>query len=402
MSRETIILAVTGSVAAYKAAALCSELVQLGHAVDVILTGGALRFITPTTFNALTRRPVHTSAWEPWTEEHAGHVSLARNARAVIVAPASASAISRLAHGSANDLLGLVALSTNAPLVIAPAMEDQMWRHPATRANIALLVDRGATICEPECGRLASGAIGQGRLASTSTILGALASVIGSTGPLAGVNVVVTAGGTQEAIDPVRFVGNRSSGQMGFALSLAFRDLGAHVQLIAGPTILPPPAGVTVTLVESALEMKHAVDEAVADARVLVMAAAVADFRPLTTSVEKIKKQPGQGEWTLHLIRNPDILAETVKPDLIKVGFAAETSNLLTHAKRKLTDKGLDLLIANDAVATIGQPESQAFLLRPNEEPETLPLMPKVALAKIIAQRVVELIARQDATGTTA
>jgi phosphopantothenoylcysteine decarboxylase/phosphopantothenate--cysteine ligase len=387
-----IALAVTGGIAAYKAAELCSRLVQSGATIEVIMTEAAQRFVGPLTFNALTRNPVHLDPWAEWTPDSAGHVSLAGRIDALVVAPATADAIARLAHGRTDDLLGMVALSTVAPLVIAPAMEHHMWRHPATAANIATLRERGAVIVEPESGRLASGASGDGRLAGPEAIIGGLRAAMGAGGPLASRKIVVTAGGTHEAIDPVRFIGNRSTGQMGYEIAAALADHGARVTLISGPTALNSPGGVTTLRIESAAEMFDAVRRETEDADVLVMAAAVADFRPETAAANKIKKQPGQETLDIHLVRNPDIIASIDRPGLIKIGFAAETEDLLANAGRKLRDKGLAMIIANDAVATIGSPESQATILRPDAPPHQLPLLPKRELASLIADQIVNLI----------
>lgn len=388
-----IALAVTGGIAAYKAADLCSRLVQSGAEVEVIMTAAAQRFITPLTFNAITRRTVHTDSWAEWTSNAAGHVSLASRIDAMIVAPATADSIARLAQGRADDLVGLVALSTEAPLIVAPAMEHHMWRHPATQANATLLRERGVIFVDPEHGRLASGATGEGRLADPSRIVGALRQVLGAHGVLAGRSIVVTAGGTHEAIDPVRFIGNRSTGQMGYEIAAALADRGASVTLVSGPTALPDPPGVETIRVESAAEMFENVQRATGAADVLVMAAAVADFRPAAPATGKIKKQPGQETLDIHLVRNPDILASIAYPGLLKIGFAAETEDLIANAQRKLRDKGLAMIIANDAVATIGSPDSQATMLRPDAPPHQLPLLPKTELAGLIADEIAVLLA---------
>lgn len=387
-----ILLAVTGGIAACKAADLCSRLVQDGAVVDVLMTEGARRFVQPLTFNALARRPVHTDAWQPWTPERAGHVTLAAEADLLLVAPASANALARLALGLAPDLLGMVALSTTAPFLIAPAMEHHMWNHPATQAHVAALRDRGATLVGPDAGRLASGASGDGRLAPIEAIVDAASVLLGRGGSLAGRTVVVTAGGTHEPIDPVRFVGNRSSGLMGYAIAQAARDRGAVVRLVTGPSRLTPPGGMDVIPVETALDMLAAVERATTDADALVMAAAVADFRPASSANRKIKKRPGQDGLDLALVRNPDILASIDRPGLLKVGFAAETEDLVANAESKLRAKGLAMIVANDAAATIGQTDSEAVVLLPGLPPEPQPSMPKRALAGVIADRLAALL----------
>jgi phosphopantothenoylcysteine decarboxylase / phosphopantothenate---cysteine ligase len=388
-----VVLGVSGGIAAYKAADLASKLVQAGATVDVVLTAGAREFIQPLTFQALTKRPVHTGPFEGWTAESFGHVTLAREASALLIAPATANTLARLAGGFADDMLGAVALSTEAPFVLAPAMEHHMWLHAATQANVRTLSERGATIVPPESGRLASGYEGEGRLASTETILGTLRFVLGRGGPLADRRVVVTAGGTQEPLDPVRFIGNRSSGQMGVALAEAARDQGATVTLITGPTVNALPSGMRIKRIGSARELHSAVEESVIDADVLIMAAAVADFRPEQTATQKIKKQAGQELFTLELVRTADILASIDRPGLLKVGFAAETESLVENARQKLISKNLALIIANDAVDTIGSTESAATFLRRDHEPVSLPRMRKDALARRIVAEIADLLA---------
>ena len=387
-----VVLTITGGIAAYKAADLTSKLVQAGTRVDVVLTRAAEEFVRPLTFSALTRRPVYSDLYAPWTETSAGHVTLAHETDLVLVAPATANAIARLALGLADDLLGAINLATTAPLLIAPAMEDRMYHHPATQDHLATLRARGATIVGPEEGRLASGEVGAGRLSPIATILGAARMVLGRKGPLARRRIVVTAGGTQEPLDPVRYIGNRSSGLMGYALAQAALDRGAAVTLVSAPTHLTAPYGAEVINVGSALEMVAAVREATSDADALLMAAAVADFRPATASDQKVKKRPGQERWDLSLVRNPDILAGIDRPGLVKVGFAAETEHLAENAAAKLKAKGLAMIVANDAVATIGSDRSTALLLRPDAAPEPLPTLSKPALADLILERLASLL----------
>lgn len=394
LAGKRIVLSVTGGIAAYKAADLTSKLVQLGADVHVVLTQGALKFIQPLTFQALTRNPVYTSVFDGWTGEDAGHVTLAESADAVIVAPATANSIAKMAHGLADDMLGAVLLATQAPVVLAPAMEHHMWHHPATQANLEALKERGVFLVEPETGRLASGASGDGRLANIDHILYATRCAVGADGSLRGRKIVVTAGGTHEAIDPVRFIGNNSSGTMGIALALAAADRGADVTLIVGPAVASPPVGLDLVRITSALELQDAVTHAVADADVLIMAAAVADFRPASATDQKIKKTDDEDEMAIQLVKNPDILASVKREGLIKIGFAAETSDLLVNAQGKLERKGLEMIIANDAVATIGAADSTATIItRGKAEPEALPGMSKSALATQIMNRVEDLIA---------
>jgi len=392
-----VVLAVTGSIAAYKAAELASRLTQAGATVDAVLTPGAQEFVRPLTFTALTGRDALVDVRTGWTNEAPGHVTLAADADVLVVAPASANAIARLALGLADDLLGAVALSTRAPLVVAPAMEHGMYHHPATQEHLATLRARGAKIAGPASGRLASGAVGDGRLASVDEIVGATRLVLGRDGPLAGRRVVVSAGGTHEPLDPVRFLGNRSSGTMGYALAQAALDRGAAVDLVSGPSDLSPPVGAVFAAVETAAEMGRAVEAATAAADVLLMAAAVADFRPVDYSPAKIKKGAGEEHLTIALSRNPDILASIERPGLLKIGFAAETDDLEQNATAKLRQKGLAMIVGNDAVATIGSEQSTAVLLRPGAPPERLPTMSKLDLAEVILDRVIALLAARAA-----
>lgn len=399
LAGKKIVLGVTGGIAAYKAADLTSKLVQLGANVHVVLTEAALKFIQPMTFQALTRNPVYTGVFDGWIGKEAGHVTLAANADLVIVAPATANSIAKITHGFADDMLGAILLATRAPILIAPAMEHHMLHHPATRSNTETLRSRNVTIIEPEEGRLASGAIGDGRLAAIDRIVYAARCAIGSGGDLHGRKIVVTAGGTHEAIDPVRFIGNNSTGTMGIALALAAADRGAEVTLIVGPSVSNPPGGMEVVRITSTLELQQAVEEAVTGADVLIMAAAVADFRPESATDQKVKKTDDEDHWDLRLVKNPDILASVNRAGLIKIGFAAETSDLLANAQGKLERKGLEMIIANDAVATIGSPDSEATIItRGNATPEQLPRMGKSALASQIIARVASILApRSDA-----
>lgn len=397
LAGKRIVLGVTGGIAAYKSADLASKLVQLGADVHVVMTEAAQEFIRPFTFQTLTRNAVFTSVFEGWEGETAGHVTLAASADVVIVAPATANTIAKMAYGFADDMLGAVLLATTAPILLAPAMEHHMWHHDATQANLATLTSRGVYVISPEEGRLASGAHGDGRLASIERILQEIRRTLGSEGKLSGRRIVITAGGTHEAIDPVRFIGNGSSGTMGIALAKAAVDAGADVHLILGPTVPTTPAGIDIERVTSALEMQAAVNRAVAGADVLIMAAAVADFRPESAATSKIKKSDHEHTQRLDLVKNPDIIASLQCDGLVKVGFAAETNDLLEHAQAKIVRKGLDMIIANDAVATIGSPQSQATILqRAMSEPESLPQMGKDDLAAEIIDRLAAILARGD------
>jgi phosphopantothenoylcysteine decarboxylase/phosphopantothenate--cysteine ligase len=387
-----ILLAVTGGIAAYKSADLASKLVQAGAVVDVTLSATARRFVGPSTFEALTKRPVHGDVFEPWTESSFGHITLGHQTDAIVVSPATAHTIARLAHGFADDMLGAAVLSTTAPLLIVPAMEHLMYHHPATQANLATLRARGAVQVGPERGRLASGEEGDGRLPSTETIVGAIRMILGRNGPLTGRRVVVSAGGTQEPIDPVRFIGNRSSGLMGYALAQAAIDAGAATALVSGPTHLPAPYGVNLINVATATGMLAAIEHEIASADALIMAAAVADFRPATPSDSKIKKSDRDDAPTIALTRNPDILASIDRPGLVKIGFAAETDDLIENARKKIAAKGLAMIVANDATSTIGRASSTAVLLTPDGRTEALPTLPKEELAAIVIARLASIL----------
>jgi phosphopantothenoylcysteine decarboxylase/phosphopantothenate--cysteine ligase len=387
-----ITLGVSGGIAAYKAADLASKLVQEGATVDVLLTESATAFIQPLTFQAITKQPVHTGVFEGWTEEWYGHISLAHSSQLLIVAPATANTIAHLASGLAKDMLGAVALSTSAPIIIAPAMEHTMYHHPATQANLDLLRSRGATIVGPETGRLASGEFGDGRLVSPEHLVGAVRQVLGKNGALAGRRIVISAGGTHEPIDPVRFIGNRSSGLMGYSIAQSAIDFGADVTLVSGPTTLKPPYGAHYLGVETADQMLGEIRAATESADVLIMSAAVADYRPSQARASKIKKGGPDEPSVIELTRNPDILASIDRPGLLKIGFAAETDDLIEHAREKLIRKGLSMIVANDAVKTIGSDRSTATILRPYGEQEDLPMMSKTDLANTIVSRIADLL----------
>lgn len=398
LSGKRIVLGVSGGIAAYKAADLTSKLIQLGADVHVIMTGGALQFVQPMTFQALTRNPVYTSVFDGWIGDSAGHVTLAATADVVIVAPATASSISRMVMGDASDMLGAVLLATQAPIVIAPAMEHHMWHHAATQANLTVLRERGVTIVPPESGRLASGASGDGRLASPDVLLMAVRAGIGAQGPLAGKRVVVTAGGTHEPIDPVRFIGNGSSGQMGIALARAAVDAGAEVTLILGPTVSATPEGVRCERVTTALQMQVATEHATEHADILIMAAAVADFRPAEYAESKIKKEADVDTQQLTLTRNPDIIAGIRRSGVVKVGFAAETDDLLENARSKLQAKGMSMIVANDAVSTIGASTSRATVITADGDAVALPELGKDELAAELIDRIARLVPLGNAT----
>ncbi|MCX7622841.1 MAG: bifunctional phosphopantothenoylcysteine decarboxylase/phosphopantothenate--cysteine ligase CoaBC [Thermomicrobium sp.] len=391
LTGKRIVVGVTGGIAAYKVPEFVRRLLQAGAIVDVVMTPAATDFVGPLTFQALTRRPVQVTTVGAWQGEHAGHVTLGAEADLMVVAPATADALARLAHGLADDAVTLTALACPAPLVVAPAMDHHMFRHPATQANLELLRSRGVTVVGPHHGPLASGMVGEGRMAEPEELVGAVRAVLGRSGSLRERRVVVTAGPTREPLDPVRFLSNHSSGKMGYALAEVARDRGATTTLISGPTCLPTPYGVRRIDVETAAEMARAVATETTDAEVLVMCAAVADFRPRAPSPEKIKKQAAS--LVLELEPTEDILASVRRPGLVKVGFAAETERFLEHALEKLQRKGLDLLVLNDARATMGADTAQVTLLRPGAPPEPLPELPKDEVAERIWDAIEALLA---------
>ncbi|MCE7985563.1 MAG: bifunctional phosphopantothenoylcysteine decarboxylase/phosphopantothenate--cysteine ligase CoaBC [Caldilinea sp. CFX5] len=399
---KRVVLGVSGSIACYKSADLASKLTQTGAKVDVILTQAATQFITPLTFQAVTGRRAYTDA-DLWGQEaHVLHVGLAHGADLLVIAPATANTLAKLAQGTSDDLLSVTALAATCPLLLAPAMDGGMFSHPATQANLRLLVERGALVVGPEEGHLASGLVARGRMSEPLTLLGAIRQRLAQSGPLQGRKVVVTAGGTREAIDPVRFLSNHSSGKQGYAVAQAAADAGGAVVLITTTTALPTPAGVRRVDVNSAQEMLRAVLHESADADVLIMAAAVADFRPAQVAAQKIKKQ-GNDVPTIELVRNPDILLEVARQrqagarPRVVVGFAAETENVLQNAQTKLTQKGLNFLVANDVSASdagFAVDTNRVTLLGADGTVETLPLMTKAAVAEKIVEKVVNLMAR--------
>jgi len=394
LTERNVVLGVTGSIAVYKAADLASKLTQAGARVDVVMTPEATRFISPMTFEGVTGRRAYSDMFDTASGATELHVELARRADILVVAPVTATTLARLALGLAEEMVSLAALATRAPIVVCPAMDSHMFEHAATQGHLETLRARGVHIVGPEEGRLASGQMGRGRLSEVETIMGAIRYVLGRKGNLAGKKVVVSAGGTQEPIDPVRYIGNYSSGKMGFAMAEAARDRGADVVLVSGPTALADPYGVTVVRVRRAAEMRDAVVARCAYADALLMAAAVADYQPAEAVGRKIKRQ-AEG-LALSLVRTPDILAEVgSRPGLVKVGFAAESEELLANARQKLQAKGLDLIVANDITAEgsgFGADTNKVTLLGRGGDEEELPLMSKYDVATRILDKVVRLI----------
>ncbi len=397
-SRLSVVLGVSGGIAAYKAAELLRRFTESGHDVTVVPTAAALRFVGAPTWAALSGKPVTTEVWDDVHD--VPHVRIGQGADLVVVAPATADLLARAAHGRADDLLTNVLLTARCPVVFAPAMHTEMWEHPATQANVTALRERGALVVEPAVGRLTGVDTGKGRLPEPDEIFALCQDVLarGVARPdLAGLTVVVSAGGTREAIDPVRFLGNRSSGRQGVALARAAVARGADVTLVAANVSLPDPAGVKVVRVETTEQLRDAVVSAAGSADAVVMAAAPADFRPVSTSEAKIKKS-GASAPTLELTQTPDILAELSRdrsrPGQVVVGFAAETGDehgsVLDHARAKLARKGSDLLVVNDVAggAVFGSADNQAVILSADGEQRDVPFGSKTALAHVIWDEV--------------
>ena len=398
LTDRNIILGVSGSIAAYKAADLASKLTQAGARLDVVLTPVAERFVTPLTFQSVTGRRAYVDMFDTASGASEQHVEMARRAHALLVAPATATTIARIALGLAEDMLSLTALATRAPIVICPAMDPHMYEHEATQGHLETLLSRGVHVVGPEVGRLASGHTGPGRMSDVDTIIGGLRYVLGRDGDLAAKKVVVSAGGTQEPIDPVRYVGNYSSGKMGYALAEAARDRGADVALVSGAVALPVPYAVRAVFVRSAAEMRDAVVVECADADALIMAAAVADYQPAEAIGQKMKRR--RESFSLPLVRTPDILAEVGhRQGLVRVGFAAESEDLLANARHKLEEKGLEFIVANDVTADgcgFGSDTNKVTLIDRQGE-EELTLMPKYDVAARVLDRVVTLVQAQGA-----
>jgi phosphopantothenoylcysteine decarboxylase/phosphopantothenate--cysteine ligase len=386
-----IVLGVTGSIAAFKAVALASELVKAGALVDAVLTPAAERFVTRLSFQAITQRPVVTDLWAGDAELEIGHVTLGRRAELVVVAPATADAIARYAHGLASDALMTTLLATTAPVLVAPAMEPNMWAHPATQANVAALRGRGVLVLEPAEGRMASGRSGRGRMPEPAELLAEIERLLGRGRDLAGRRVVVTAGGTQEPIDPVRYIGNRSSGKMGFAVAEAARERGAEVVLLVGAVTASVPPGVEVVPVGTTLDLAAALQRAAEGADAIVMAAAPADFRVESQASHKLKR--GEGGLTLRLVPNPDVIAGMADWAGVKIAFAAETDDLIANARTKLERKKVDLIVANDVTAEgsgFGTDTNQVVFVHADGRVDPRPLQSKRAVAEEILDFIVE------------
>ncbi|MFD4594985.1 bifunctional phosphopantothenoylcysteine decarboxylase/phosphopantothenate--cysteine ligase CoaBC [Streptomyces rubiginosohelvolus] len=391
MDKPKVVLGVSGGIAAYKACELLRRLTESGHDVRVVPTAASLHFVGAATWSALSGHPVSDEVWQDVHE--VPHVRIGQGADLVVVAPATADMLAKAAHGLADDLLTNTLLTARCPVVFAPAMHTEMWEHPATQENVATLRRRGAVVIEPAVGRLTGVDTGKGRLPDPGEIFEVCRRVLVRGVPvpdLAGRHVVISAGGTREPLDPVRFLGNRSSGKQGYALARTAVARGARVTLIEANTGLPDPAGADVLRVGTAVQLREAVVKAAADADVVVMAAAVADFRPSEYATGKIKKKDGEEAPALTLVRNPDILAEVAgeraRPDQIVVGFAAETDDVLANGRAKLRRKGCDLLVVNEVGErkTFGSEENEAVVLAADGQETPVPYGPKESLADTI------------------
>lgn len=407
LSGKRIMLGVSGGIAAYKSVTLASRFTQANALVDVIMTHSAAKFVGPVTFQAITQRSVATDTFDFWHDAgrlRIGHVAMAHAADLFIIAPATAHTIARLALGLSDELLSITALSYKGPMLLAPAMETNMWTHPATMGNVQTLRDWGVDFVGPAQGRLASGEVGEGRVAEPEEIFEVACKVIGRGGPLDGLRVVITAGGTREPIDPVRFMGNHSTGKMGTALARAARDLGADTVLVHAPLAVNPPGGVNLVPVHTAHQMHEAVMRQLSQTDVLIGAAAVADYRPASSADQKLKKSSQQQVITLE--RTPDILQSVNRrrragadgPRLV-IGFAAETTDLEANARDKLERKNLDLIVLNDVTAPdsgFAVDTNRVTLFERDGAREEWPLMSKDEVAQAILQRVVARLGRRN------
>ena len=394
---KRILLGVTGSIAGYKSIDLASKLTQGGAEVDVIMTESATRFVTPLAFRSVTGRPVYTDMWE--LDDHVRHVGLGESAELMLIAPATANTIARLAHGMADNLLSVTALAARCPLIVAPAMDGGMWSHPATQANVTILRERGVAIVGPAEGRMASGLSGLGRMVEPQDLLGEIRLRLGANGPLAGRRVIVSTGPTREAVDPVRFISNRSSGKQGIAVAQAALDAGAQVILVAGPTCEESPYGSQVIDVQTTQEMGDAILSVIDGADILMMVAAVADFRPNAVADRKIKKTEN-ADWGLAigLEKTLDILTavkerrdKTGFPRVV-LGFAAETHNAFEYGREKLLRKGLNFIAVNDVTAEgagFAVDTNRVVLLSSAGVVEEMPLQSKTAVAERLISHVI-------------
>jgi len=389
---KTIIVGVTGSIAAYKAAEVVSSLKKEGAIVKVIMTKGATEFISPLTLQTLSQNPVAVEMFTPPQNWEVEHISLADQADAFLLAPATANLIGKIAAGIADDLLTATVMATQAPVLIAPAMNVKMYENPLTQANIVRLAGLGYLFVEPEHGRLACGYEGKGRLAKLDKIIASIKQIIGRKKDLTGYKIMITAGATREPLDPVRFLSNHSTGKMGYALAEAAEQRGAEVVLISGQTNLPSPAGVKLIKIQTAREMHQAVFAHLEEVDIIIKSAAVADFRPKVVAAQKVKKAGAEEVWHLELERNPDILYELGqnKGKRVLIGFAAETNDLLNNAYQKMKKKNLDLIVANDLTlegAGFAGDTNIVKIINSNQKIEEFPKMKKRELAEKILDK---------------
>lgn len=392
---KTVVLGVAGSIAAYKAADVASKLVQAGAIVEVIMTSSATEFVGVSTFEALTHRPVTTGLWEAHSELSIDHVALALRADCVLIAPTTANTLAKLALGIADDPLTATVLATEAPVVVAPAMDADMFASPSTQRNVKTLEEDGFVIAGPADGRLASGLIGKGRLVETDVLIGLVRQAIGKRGDYAGRNVIVSAGGTRQPIDPVRFISNRSTGKMGYAIAEAARDRGANVTLVTASD-LPAPAGMKIVKTETVDDMRDAILPESSDADLLVMAAAISDFTPAQISDQKIKKQ-GSSTMSLELAKVEDFMPLAHGRNLVKVAFAAETNNVESNAEAKAAPKGAAFVVANDVSepgSGFGTDTNKVTFVDASGSVDRQPLMSKLDVGHAILDRALPLLAQ--------
>jgi len=393
---KTIVLGVTGSIAAYKAADIASKLVQAGAIVDVIMTSAATEFVGVSTFEALTHRPVTTGLWQAHSELSIDHVALALRSDCVLIAPATANTVAKLALGIADDPLTATVLATEAPVIVAPAMDADMFASPATQRNVKTLKGDGVVVAGPEDGRLASGLIGKGRLTDTATLIGLVRQAIGRRGDYAGRHVIVSAGGTRQPIDPVRYISNRSTGKMGYAIAEAARDRGARVTLVTASS-LPDPAGVTVVNAATVDAMRDAIVPESSGADLLVMAAAISDYTPTNIADHKIKKQVSGG-MSLELSKVEDFMPLAQGRNLVKVAFAAETNDLEANAQAKAAPKGAAFVVANNVSepgSGFGTDTNKVTFVDADGNVDPQPLMDKLDVAHAILDRALPLLANR-------
>ena len=393
LTNKRIVLGVTGSIACYKALELASKLVQNGALVDTIMTKSSQEFLTPLAFKSITHRDVVTNMYDINSEFAINHVGLAESADIIVIAPATANTISKISNGMSDDSLTTTVLASKCPILIAPAMDGNMFDNPATQNNIATLISRGVFISGPEYGRLASGLIGNGRMTSPKNLVDIITMTLGSKGDLSGKKILISAGGTTEPIDPVRFITNKSSGKMGYSIAAAARDRGANVTLVSASNMLENPIGIQIKRVRTSSEMYDVITKEITEMDAIIMAAAVSDWTPKKYSNSKSKKN-GSENWSIDLIKTTDIIANISKPNLIKIGFAAESDNLIQNGKSKIQSKSLDLIVANDILDKENGFESdtnKVSIIHPNGDVEVIPTMPKYEVGNEILDRMIRL-----------